>query len=633
MRKALVEMRADRFEDLIALVALYRPGPMANIPVYCARKLGEEKVEYLHPKLEPILRETFGVITYQEQVQQIARDLAGYSLGQADILRRAMGKKIKLRDGCAARPLRLRRRRARARPGRTPIRFSTPAPNSPNTASTNPIRRLMRCSPTRPPISRPIIPVEFLAASMTLDKSNTDKLAEFRDEAQRLGIRVAPPSVNGSDVDFDVRAGADGVLSIAYALSAVKGVGEGAGRGAGRRARANAHSPRSPTSRAASIRARVNKKALESLAAAGAFDDFEPDRAGAFAAVEPVLALAAPRRAGGRRRGQSGLFGESDAARRLSARCAAWPPAERLRREFEAVGFFLSGHPLEAYAERARRGCASSRWADFVARGARRRDLGAARRERARPARAAHQDRAPSSASSSSPIRRGQYEAILFAGGPQPISRSARKRIGRAGDVAGRVSRARTCARASSMSSRSMQAAAACRRACGSSCATRRRCPRSRERLRAKGEGEVSLVVLLGAQEGEVEIRLPGRFQVSPQIAGALKAVAGRRRGRARLSGAGRFQGAARIASASARPISSLASSGEQIAPGDEIRRRLCGTPQDRPRGWGSAPRSTARRTSPEWCYDDGSQGLSGCRCHSGLAPRRTGRSPPRRDV
>ena len=95
MRKALVDMRADRFEDLIALVALYRPGPMANIPVYCARKLGREKVEYAHPLLEPILKDTFGVITYQEQVQQIARDLAGYSLAQADILRRAMGKKIK----------------------------------------------------------------------------------------------------------------------------------------------------------------------------------------------------------------------------------------------------------------------------------------------------------------------------------------------------------------------------------------------------------------------------------------------------------------------------------------------------------------------------------------------------------
>src|SRR5262249_7109645 len=95
MRRALVDMRPDRFEDLIVLVALYRPGPMANIPTYCARKLGQERTDYLHPKLQPILEATYGIITYQEQVMRIAQDLAGYSLGEADLLRRAMGKKIK----------------------------------------------------------------------------------------------------------------------------------------------------------------------------------------------------------------------------------------------------------------------------------------------------------------------------------------------------------------------------------------------------------------------------------------------------------------------------------------------------------------------------------------------------------
>src|SRR5262249_51875941 len=95
MRRALVDMRPDRFEDLIVLVALYRPRPMANIPTYCLRKLGHERIEYLHPKLEPILAPTYGIITYQEQVQQIARDLSGFTLAEADLLRRAMGKKIK----------------------------------------------------------------------------------------------------------------------------------------------------------------------------------------------------------------------------------------------------------------------------------------------------------------------------------------------------------------------------------------------------------------------------------------------------------------------------------------------------------------------------------------------------------
>ena len=102
MRRALLDMRPDRFEDIIALVALYRPGPMANIPTYCARKHGTEAPEYIHPQLEPVLRETFGVIIYQEQVMQIAQLLAGYSLGEADLLRRAMGKKF-AGDGAAAR--------------------------------------------------------------------------------------------------------------------------------------------------------------------------------------------------------------------------------------------------------------------------------------------------------------------------------------------------------------------------------------------------------------------------------------------------------------------------------------------------------------------------------------------------
>ena len=152
MRRALVDMRPDRFEDLIALVALYRPGPMANIPTYCARKLGHEPIEYLHPKLEPILAATYGVITYQEQVQQIARDLAGYTLAEADLLRRAMGKKIKAEmDAQRGRFLAgatERGHRHRASPNRS----STPAPSSPNTASTNRTRRLTPTSPTRPPI-------------------------------------------------------------------------------------------------------------------------------------------------------------------------------------------------------------------------------------------------------------------------------------------------------------------------------------------------------------------------------------------------------------------------------------------------------------------------------------------------
>ena len=204
MRKALVDMRADRFEDLIALVALYRPGPMANIPVYCARKLGREPVEYLHPRLEPILKETFGVITYQEQVQQVARDLAGYSLGQADILRRAMGKKIKSEmdaqrdrfvcgavEGGLTKPLADAIFDACAKFAEYGFNKSHSAPYALLTYQTAYLKANH--------------PAEFLAASMTLDKANTDKLAEFRADAKRLGVRVAPPSVNQSGPDFEVR--------------------------------------------------------------------------------------------------------------------------------------------------------------------------------------------------------------------------------------------------------------------------------------------------------------------------------------------------------------------------------------------------------------------------------------------
>jgi len=126
MRRALVDMRPDRLEDLIALVALYRPGPMANIPTYCARKHGQEEPDYIHPKLEPVLRETYGVIVYQEQVMQAAQLLAGYSLGEADLLRRAMGQEDPQRDAGAARSFRIGRDRARRRalPGRDDLRVA-----------------------------------------------------------------------------------------------------------------------------------------------------------------------------------------------------------------------------------------------------------------------------------------------------------------------------------------------------------------------------------------------------------------------------------------------------------------------------------------------------------------------------
>ncbi len=221
-------------------------------------------------------------------------------------------------------------------------------------------------------------PVEFLAASMTLDMGNTDKLAEFRAEAERLGIKVEPPSVNRSGVDFEVEG-----ATIHYALAALKGVGRQAVE-----AIVEARGER-PFADLADFAARinpraVNKRVLESLAAAGAFDALEANRARAFAAVDAMLAARAARRMSDQSVGQSELFG-GRAARRAACACRPvepWLPAERLQREFDAIGFFLSGHPLDDYAAVLKRLRVQS-WAEFCARGERRRQRRPGRRDRA----------------------------------------------------------------------------------------------------------------------------------------------------------------------------------------------------------------------------------------------------------
>src|SRR5207249_3284920 len=203
MRRALVDMRPDRFTDIIALVALYRPGPMANIPTYCARKQGLEQPDYIHPKLEPILRETYGVIVYQEQVMQAAQVLSGYSLGEADLLRRAMGKKIRSEMKAQQKRFVSGAVERGVEPAQAEAifelleRFADYGFNKSHAAA-------YALVAYQTAYMKANYPVEFLAASMTLDMSNTDKLAEFRAEAQRLRIVVERPSVNRSAVAFAV---------------------------------------------------------------------------------------------------------------------------------------------------------------------------------------------------------------------------------------------------------------------------------------------------------------------------------------------------------------------------------------------------------------------------------------------
>ncbi len=523
MRKALVEMHADRFEDIIALVALYRPGPMANIPNYCAVKLGDEEPDYIHPRIEPILKETFGVIIYQEQVMQIAQVLSGYSLGEADNLRRAMGKKIKSEmDAQRERFVTGAVERGLTSAKANEIfdllaKFADYGFNKSHAAAYALIAYQTAWFKTH-------YPVEFLAASMTFDKSNTDKLAEFRNEARRLGVAVEPPSISRSGVDFDVAPGADGKLAIRYALSAVKGVGEGQAESI-----VASRGDRPFTSLADFARRlnprEVNKKVLENLACCGAFDELDANRGRVFAAIETILA-SANRHTEDRKSGQSGLFGEAEAEDLVLPKVEQWSASERLQREFEAAGFFLSGHPLDAYAgilSRLRVTCAN--WAEFersVKRGASAGRLAAVVLDRA--------ERRTKSGSKMGVVQlsdeSGQYEAILFQEGLTQyrdlLEKGAAVLVTLSANVEGEDVRARIVAV-------EPLAAAAARAQKGLRIFVKDPSPldRIKSRLSGRGEGEISVVVMLDREVDQVEIKLPGGYAINADVAGALKAIPG----------------------------------------------------------------------------------------------------------
>ena len=521
MRKALVEMHADRFEDIIALVALYRPGPMANIPTYCAVKLGDEEPDYLHPRIEPILKETFGVIIYQEQVMQIAQELSGYSLGEADNLRRAMGKKIKSEmDAQRDRFVGGAVERGLARDKANEIfdllaKFADYGFNKSHAAAYALIAYQTAWFKAH-------YPVEFIAASMTFEKSNTDKLAEFRHEARRLGIVVEPPSICRSGADFDVAPGKDGKLAIRYALGAIKGVGDG------QAASIVFSRGEKPFSSLANFARRinpreVNKKVLENLACCGAFDELEPDRARVFAGAETILACA-NRCADERQMGQNALFGEEQNESLALPKAAPWTAAELLRREFDAAGFFLSGHPLDAYRGVLKR-LRLARWSEFVVavkRGASAGRVAAIVLDRA--------ERRTKSGSKMGIVQfsddSGQYEAIMFQEGLDQyrdlLEKGAAVLVTLSGSLEGDEVRARIVAAES-------LAAAAARAQKGLRIFVRDAGPLDgiKTRLSAKGEGEVSLVVMRDASGEEIEIKLPGGYPVGAEVAGALKAIPG----------------------------------------------------------------------------------------------------------
>ena len=351
MRRTLAQVKPDRFEDIVALVALYRPGPMDNIPSFAARKHGREKVDLPHPAMEEVLKDTYGLIVYQEQVMQAAQKLAGYSLGEADLLRRAMGKKIKSEmdaqkdrfcQGAAEFGIEPRRADAIFE---LIAKFAGYGFNKSHAAA-------YALLAYQTAWLKAHHPVEFYAASMAFDRHLTDKLAIFTDDARRLGVRILPPCVNRSEAGFTVEAGA-----VRYALAGLKGVGERAME-ALTHARAAA-----PFVSLSDFAARIeptllNKRMVESLAAAGGFDAVEPNRAAAHALADTILVAAASAHEA-RTVGQQGLFGEGGGVDFLPAATARWTVSQQMSAERDACGFFLSGHPLDAYksvltAERVR---------------------------------------------------------------------------------------------------------------------------------------------------------------------------------------------------------------------------------------------------------------------------------------
>lgn len=351
MRESLKRLRPDRFEDIIAMVALYRPGPMDNIPTYINRKHGEEPVDYLHDMLAPILKETYGVIIYQEQVMQIAQVMAGYTLGDADLLRRAMGKKDKRE---------MARQQARFVDGavkngvkKTDAKFIFELVNKFAGYGFNKSHAAAYALVSyHTAYLKANFREEFLAASMTLDMQNTDKLALFSSEAKRSGIAVLPPCVNNSSIDFlavppksDEARGA-----IRYSLSALKNIGTSAvATIVASRNEAGPYKSLSDFASRLNPKA-VNKRALETMAAAGAFDELEADRALVCGNVDIILELA-QRSTRNASEGTMELFGGDDAGgETLALRTKpAWTAMERLQKEFEAIGLFLSGHPLDQY--------------------------------------------------------------------------------------------------------------------------------------------------------------------------------------------------------------------------------------------------------------------------------------------
>ena len=517
MRRALIDMKPDRFEDIIALVALYRPGPMDNIPLFNDRKHGREEVEYPHEALKSVLDETYGIIVYQEQVMQIAQLLSGYSLGEADMLRRAMGKKIKaemdaqrerFEEGCL---------RYGLKKGLADTIFDLLAKFA-NYGFNKSHAATYALVSYQTAYLKAHHPHEFFAATMTLDMGNTDKLMEFRRDAKKHGIEIVPPCVNRSDAVFNTHDG-----KVFYAIGAVKGVGQAVAEHI-MEARGD-----TPFADLADFATRVdpriiNRRTLETLVNAGAFDLLVPRREQAFAAIDAIVATA-QRTNANQADGIVDMFASDQPEPiTLTANFTPWLPAERLERERSAIGFHLSGHPLDQYAELFERLRVQS-WVDFER----------AVKDGARAGRLA----GTISSRNDRRTRKGTPMAIMTLSDPSGSFEciAFSEQITQFGDVLGAgksvILSVEADERPDGISLRLIsaealdQAAEKVGRRLTVFAGNERCLPSIRSQLKLGGEGQVTFVVSREQGAKEYEIELKGGYRLSAELAGGIKSLDG----------------------------------------------------------------------------------------------------------
>jgi DNA polymerase-3 subunit alpha len=490
---------------------------MDNIPSFIDRKHGREEVEYPHPKLSQVLDETYGIIVYQEQVMQIAQLLSGYSLGEADMLRRAMGKKIKAE---------MDNQRVRFREGSGPqgvsealadqifdllAKFANYGFNKSHAAA-------YAWVSYQTAYLKQHFPHEFYAASMTLDMAQTDKLSDFRREAGKKKIEVVPPCVNASEVVFSVKDD-----RIHYGLSAVKGVGRAVAEHIVEVRGDKPFKDLGDFARRVDPKA-INKRTLETLVNAGAFDALVPRREIAFAAMDQVVGTAQALTTE-RNEGQWNMFASSEPEPfRLPTSVPAWNSTERADRELSAIGFHLSAHPLDAYSDLFER-LRVQRWGDFE-----RAVKDGASAGRLAGTISSRNDRRTRKGTPmmilSLSDQSGTFEVIAFSeqitqfGAILQPGNSVILEVGaqeRAEGISLMLNGAKPIEGAAESIDRQLTIFAADAKAL----------PSVGAQLKRGGNGTVSFIVIRDAGAKEYEIELPGKYAVTTEVAGGIKALEG----------------------------------------------------------------------------------------------------------